>query len=52
MAHSTATLQLREEQQFINAMGLPPKKQCEWFRGQTMRKNTQYRVHAYDVEDE
>ena len=52
MVYLTATLRPREEQQFIDAMGLPPKKQCEWFRGQTTRKNIQYRVHAYDIEDE
>ncbi|KAK7179485.1 hypothetical protein PSPO01_14497 [Paraphaeosphaeria sporulosa] len=33
MVYLTATLRPREEQQFIDAMGLPPKKQCEWFRG-------------------
>jgi hypothetical protein len=42
MVYLTATLQPREEQQFIKAMGLPPKKQCEWFCGQTTRKNIQY----------
>jgi superfamily II DNA helicase RecQ len=52
MVYLTATLRPREEQQFIDAMGLPPKKQCEWFRGQTTRKNIWYRVHAYNVEDE
>jgi superfamily II DNA helicase RecQ len=52
MVYLTATLRPREEQQFIDAMGLPPKKQCEWFRGQTTRKNIQYRVHAYDIKDE
>jgi superfamily II DNA helicase RecQ len=52
MVYMTATLQPREEQQFIEAMGLPPKRQCQWFRGQTTRKNIRYQVHAYDVEDE
>jgi hypothetical protein len=28
MVYLTATLRLREEQQFIKAMGLPPKRQC------------------------
>jgi superfamily II DNA helicase RecQ len=52
MVYLTATLRPREEQQFIEAMGLPPKKQCEWFRGQTTRKNIQYWVHAYKAEEE
>jgi superfamily II DNA helicase RecQ len=51
IVYLTATLRPREEQQFINAIGLPPKKQCKWFRRQTTRKNIQYQVHAYDVED-
>jgi hypothetical protein len=29
IVYLTATLQPRKEQQFINAIGLPPKKQCE-----------------------
>jgi superfamily II DNA helicase RecQ len=52
MVYLTATLRPRKEQQFIDAIGLPPKKQCKWFRGQTTRKNIQYQVHAYNVEDE
>ena len=52
MVYLTATLRPREEQQFIEAMGLPPKRQCEWFRGRTTRKNIRYQVHAYDNEDE
>jgi superfamily II DNA helicase RecQ len=28
IVYLTATLQLREEQQFIKAIGLPPKRQC------------------------
>jgi 16S rRNA C967 or C1407 C5-methylase (RsmB/RsmF family) len=39
IVYLTATLRPREEQQFIDAIELPPKKQCEWFRGQTTRKN-------------
>jgi superfamily II DNA helicase RecQ len=52
MVYLTATLRPREEQQFIEAMGLPPKRQCQWFRGRTTRKNIRYQVHAYDNEDE
>jgi superfamily II DNA helicase RecQ len=52
MVYLTATLRPREEQQFIEAMGLPPKRQCQWFRGQTTRKNIRYWVHAYNNEDE
>jgi hypothetical protein len=39
MVYLMATLRPREEQQFIDAMGLLLKKQCEWFCGQTTRKN-------------
>jgi superfamily II DNA helicase RecQ len=52
MVYLTATLRPREEQQFIEAMGLPPKRQCEWFRGRTTRKNIRYQVQPYDMEDE
>jgi superfamily II DNA helicase RecQ len=52
MVYLTATLRPREEQQFIEAMGLPPKRQCQWFRGQTTRKNIRYQVHGYNSEDE
>jgi hypothetical protein len=33
MVYLTATLRPREEQPFIEAMGLPPKRQCQWFYG-------------------
>jgi superfamily II DNA helicase RecQ len=52
IVYLTATLRPREEQQFIKAMGLPPKEQCEWFRGQTTRKNIQYQVLGYNAEEE
>jgi hypothetical protein len=39
IVYLTATLQPREEQQFINAIELLLKKQCKWFRRQTTRKN-------------
>lgn len=52
MVYLTATLRPSEEQQFIDIMGLPSKEQCQWFRGKTTRKNIQYRIHAYDREDE
>jgi superfamily II DNA helicase RecQ len=42
MVYLMVTLRPREEQQFINTIGLLLKKQCEWFRGQTTRKNIQY----------
>jgi len=52
IVYLTATLQPREEQQFIEVMGLPEKKKCQWFRGQTTRKNIRYWVHGYEVEEE
>jgi superfamily II DNA helicase RecQ len=52
MVYLTATLRPRDEQQFIEVMGLPGKQQCEWFRGRTTRKNIGYSTHEYDVEEE
>jgi superfamily II DNA helicase RecQ len=51
IVYLTATLQLRKEQQFIEVIGLLPKGQCQWFRGQTTRKNIRYQVHAYNSKD-
>jgi hypothetical protein len=31
IVYLTATLQLHKEQQFIDVIGLLPKKQCKWF---------------------
>jgi hypothetical protein len=33
-------------------MGLPPKRQCQWFRERTTHKNIRYQIHAYDNKDE
>jgi superfamily II DNA helicase RecQ len=52
IVYLTATLRPRKEQQFIKAIELPPKRQCQWFRKQTTRKNIQYQVHAYNNKDE
>ncbi|KAH5737485.1 hypothetical protein HBI18_067960 [Parastagonospora nodorum] len=52
MVYLTATLQPREEQVFLDVMGLPPKQELAWFRGQTTRKNIRYRVVEYDVGEE
>jgi len=52
MVYLTATLRPRDEQQFIEVMGLPGKQQCEWFRGKTTRKNIRYSIHEYEVEGE
>jgi hypothetical protein len=52
MVYLTATLRPSEEQQFIDVMGLPAKRECQWFRGQTTRKNIRYWVHAYNMEEE
>jgi superfamily II DNA helicase RecQ len=52
MVYLTATLRPSEEELFIQLMGLPPKAQCQWFRGATTRPNIQYRIHPYDVDKE
>jgi superfamily II DNA helicase RecQ len=52
MVYLTATLQPREEQAFVELMGLPEKRACAWFRGPTTRKNIRYWVHEYDVQEE
>jgi len=52
MVYLTATLRPSEEELFIRLMGLPPKAQCQWFRGVTTRTNIQYRIHPYDVDEE
>jgi superfamily II DNA helicase RecQ len=52
MVYLTATLRPRDEEQFIELMGLPGKQQGGWFRGKTTRKNIGYSIHEYDVEEE
>lgn len=52
LVYLTATLRPNEEGQFINLMGLPPKEQCQWFRGITTRKNIGYKVQRYNVDEE
>ncbi|KAH7074973.1 P-loop containing nucleoside triphosphate hydrolase protein, partial [Paraphoma chrysanthemicola] len=52
MVYLTATLRPSEEQQFIEVMGLPAKRACQWFRGSTTRKNIGYRVHGYETSEE
>lgn len=52
MVYLTATLRPSEEEQFIQLMGLPAKVQCQWFGGVTARSNIQYRIQAYNVEEE
>ena len=52
LVYLTATIQPREEEQFIQLMGLPPKERCRWFRGTTTRRNIWYQVRGYDVKEE
>jgi superfamily II DNA/RNA helicase len=52
MVYLTATLRPQDEEPFIKVMGLPDKRQGEWFRGKTTRKNIGYSIHGYDVEEE
>ena len=52
MIYLTATMRPQEEEQFVQLMGLPPKEQCQWFRGVTARTNIQYRIVSYDEKDE
>ncbi|KAF2834060.1 hypothetical protein M501DRAFT_903538, partial [Patellaria atrata CBS 101060] len=52
LVYLTATMRRRDENTFLRLMGLPPKDQCHWFRGQTTRKNIQYQVKKYNLEKE
>jgi superfamily II DNA/RNA helicase len=52
MVYLTATMPPKDEQRFMDVMGLPAKQEMVWLRGQTTRKNIGYRVVEYDMEEE
>ncbi|KAG9191444.1 hypothetical protein G6011_09532 [Alternaria panax] len=52
LVYLTATMRPRDEGEFIALMGLPAKKECQWFRGQTTRKNVKYQIQRYDQKEE
>jgi superfamily II DNA helicase RecQ len=52
LVYLTATMRPSEEGEFVKVMGLPPKEQCQWFRGVTTRKNIRYQVQQYEMTKE
>jgi superfamily II DNA helicase RecQ len=52
LVYLTATLKPKEEGEFRQLMGLPAKEECVWLRDRTSRKNIQYRIQDYNMEEE
>jgi superfamily II DNA helicase RecQ len=52
LVYLTATLEPREESEFIRLLALPPKEEGRWFRSPTTRPNIAYSVHRFNQANE